>query len=231
MITGYLFPYQISGLVAVLLLIGLFDLILSARWVRSTDGISYDPDVRHVRVEILDQGIAESSGSRDRRWAWSAVRQVADRGSALVIRFAGWDMIVLPARLSPNETARHGFLDEVERQVPVSAFTRNRHGSEASGLLPETLLIVAIAAGVDVAFAAMWLLPALIAFGTTVVGFHPISGVIMMILVQLIGAVGAFFFARWAFPRLHRSAPIAASVVQTALIWWPQLVWSQAVSD
>src|SRR4051812_9222242 len=53
-ITGYIFPYQITGLLALMVLICLIEVALRARRARKSIGISYDPALGPVRVKIDD---------------------------------------------------------------------------------------------------------------------------------------------------------------------------------
>lgn len=214
------FPEGALALLVATLLVSVLQWVMSRRWLRTGTGISYDPQVARMHIEIDDSGVVEHSANRERRWSWDGIRQVHDTGALVVLELAGWDMLVLPARLWTGEAERKAFLDSLPAQLTRAEPLRANQELATRRGFPETVQIAALAAAVDAlalgALALPWVTPRLPSGTGAAEGLAIVIG---GVLLSCAFAYAALRFARSALPRLHESSPAAATVAAATLIW------------
>ena len=187
---------------------------LGTRWMRKSFGASYDPATAHFTVAVSEQGIVEKNRERTRKWLWAAVRQVHDTGAVLVFETDGWDMLILPSRLWPDDASKAAFLRQAREQVPPRA------GSMASAPVRaiadpaahDQLRIAAIAVGLDMLFAVGFLIP-------RTDGTMDAPVVIMALLMGTVAGYFAYRLARHFLPQLYAQAPRATQLLTQVLIF------------
>ena len=214
------FPEGALALLVATLLVSMLQWGMSRRWLRTGTGISYDPQVARMHIEIDDSVVVERSANRQRRWSWDGIRQVHATDALVLFELVGWDMLVLPARLWPGDAERKAFVDSLPASVARAAPPRANQELAMRRGFSDTVQIAALAAAVDAlalgALALQWVTPPLPSGTGAAEGLAIVIG---GVLLSCAFAYAAFRFARSALPRLHESSPAAATVAAAALIW------------
>lgn len=213
-----LFPSGVFAVLIVCFFVSLFEFAMRPRWTRGMTGVSYDPAVAEETVEIDDAGVSQRGAARLRSWPWTSVRQVHDAEPGLVLEVAGWDMVILPARLWDDAQTRQAFVAQLPcpvagpqanepRKIPAPAF---------SALLP----IAALAAAVEALAIVTGQLPLPRAehAGQGATGLFVAAFGVAVLLGGLF-AYAMFRLARRLLVRLHDKSPRAAILAVQALLW------------
>ena len=212
------FPEALPGLLIATLLVAVLQGALRGRWVRGATGQSYDPAVADQDVEFTDVGMIAHSSLRERRWTWAAVRRIHDLKSAIVVEFAGWDMIVLPDRLWTSMEERRAFVEDA-RVLAVDAPAAESTVKPASFDTRDLLTVGALAAGVDVLALIVFAMPVHAGPGRAVSDGAFLGTFAAVLLLGLLLAYVAFRVARNALARLYDGSPRFAIGITQALVW------------
>ena len=213
-----LFPAGVFAVLIVCFFVSLFEFVMRPRWARGMTGVSYDPAVAEEVVEIDDAGVSQRSAARLRSWPWESVRQAHDVDAGVVLELAGWDMVMLPARLWQDSEDQRAFVmrlpcavaerrESQPKKIPAPAF---------STMLP----IAALAAAVEALAIVTGLLPLPraehVALGENGIFLAAFAAAI---LVAALFAYAVFRVARTLLVRLHDKSPRVAEVAVQALLW------------
>ena len=214
------FPSSLGGVLTAAMILAVVQTILQRRWTRQGSGASYDPRTAAPSLRIDEDGLHERIDGRERHWEWSAVRGVHERSAVVSFQMIGWDMVIVPDRLWADGEDRRAFLDQVMKQAPHATTAAPVIENPPLPAFNETGTVAAIAAGADTALlASFWLGPVLIPAGGADSLAAMAGGLLLLLAVYAIGAVGAYKLARWGLPRLHARSRAAAAVLAQSLIW------------
>jgi hypothetical protein len=182
---------------------------LGELWVRRSTGASYDRAMAHSTVSVFEDGLEDRTADRTRKWNWPAVRHVHDTGAALVFEMDGWDMLILPRRLWPDDQSKGGFLREARRLVPPRADSARGPAPDLNAR--DMLQVGAIAAGIDVLFATSVLAdPAARTNGYGLVA--------LWLAIGVAAAYCAYRLVRSALLQLHAQRPRLALTLSQLLV-------------
>ena len=226
-IVGVLFPNAITGVLVAAFLVSVFEFVLRPRWMRGAHGISYDPALSDMTITFDDNGISETTQERLRQWPWSAVRQVHEIDAGLIFELAGWDMVILPARLWSDRAGRAAFVEELPCKLatPDPNLPSKFGGAAFNELLP----LAAFAVPLELLFMAVTFAPARWLSQIRPSGPEVFWGGLIATLIVLAALGYALYrLVRVGLIRLqNRSARAAAIVIQ--LIVWTVMVTTLAV--
>lgn len=201
------FPGGLPALLFACLLFWIGESIVQASFQTSAFGISFDPQIHGDTHVLFDEArITEEGGARTRHWTWATLRRVTVTDALIILRFAGWDMIVLPTASWASPAERAAFLSELRASAQDAehcAAAKSAMDSEASIRLTEPVLIARLALA-----AAGY---ALVFEGSFGIAFSPRPGAILLWLAAGMVAGGLMWLASgWAFRRLARRSAAAA---------------------
>jgi hypothetical protein len=212
------FPDALTGLLVATVLLAVLLGAMQARWLRAATGQSFDPAVADHEVEISDEGIIASSSLRVRRWSWRSVRRIHDLKQAIVLEFAGWDMLILPNRLWGRSEARGALLDEI-RRLATHAAPSDAPRPTTTFQTRDLIIIGALAAAVDVLALVVFAMPAHRGPNPPISDPMFVGTFAAIMLLGLALAYAAFRISRSVLARLHDRSPRVAVVIAQALIW------------
>ena len=217
-------PQASLGILVLIVGYFLIEWTMARRWWSSVHGASFDPSIGKQEIQVTDEAITDTSVGRSRRWTWDAVRRVHDRKSAVVIEFAGWDMVILPSRLWPDDEGRSEFIAAVKEKLGAEAVT----AMDLPAVMTSDLFrIAAIAAFVDACLVLTLAMPPILRPLASDLGIAWIM-VIVMIVAAALGFV-AYRAAEAGLDRLHSLSPVGAKIIAHCLIW-AFAVWFVAMS-
>lgn len=218
LIVTYFYPESFRGLIAAAFLILIGEMVLIPRRLRGVSGQSYDPAMADLLVELGEEGIQETASGRRRRWEWTAVRRLHDRGSAVVIELAGWDMVVLPSRLWPDDQAKSRFVEEFRARLPEKAEEERRRGPAVPPDANQMQMVAAIVVALLPLVLIAYLLPAYTErYGPLADRIGLAGGLGAVILLSGAAGYPLYRFTRRALPRLHARRPGTTSVLTQLL--------------
>lgn len=215
---SFAFPDAAVGLLAAIVLFTLLTSVLAPRWLNAATGISYDPTVTDMDVKISDSVIVERTGTRERRWAWPAVRRIHEARGVVALEMAGWDVLVLPHRLWDSDDQRSAFVEQL-RTLATSALPIKTPRIAARVDVRDLLTIGAIAAAVDVLAIVTFSIPAYRGPGQPISDGAFLGMFAGLLLLGGVLAYLAYRFARRGLDRLHDRSPGFAMALAHALIW------------
>ena len=213
-----LFPNGVLAVLIVAFFISILEIVMRPRWMRGTRGISYDPAVAEQVVELDSEGLSERSPARLRRWPWASVRQVHDSDYGVMFETAGWDMVMLPARLWANAADRAKFVGEMPCALAArpSGKPKDVPALTFSAMLP----IACLAAAVEVlGLLQNIFLPATPLAWTIRSGALPLLvGLVLALIIAGAFCYAVFRIAKWGLIRIHNRSPRAAEFAIQAII-------------
>lgn len=101
--------------IAALLLIGC---VRQGRLLRYWHGLTYDPTQSRISLTMDDAGVARQAEGVEQRWSWDVLRQVHELPEMIVLQFADWHVLNLPARLWPEQSEKVEFVRQVREHSP-----------------------------------------------------------------------------------------------------------------
>jgi hypothetical protein len=219
LLVTYFYPESFVGLIVASFVILIVEMVLLPRRLRKVTGQSYDPAIADLRVDLTDEAVEETAAGRRRQWGWTAVRRIHERGSAIVIELAGWDMVVLPSRLWSDEDGKARFVEEARARVPEGA----SGGLPSADAVPldvnELQLLAALVAGLTPFFLMGSLLPAFTErYGAVADRIGLVGGMTLLLLLSAAAGYPVYRLARRGFPRLHARHPRIANLLAQLLV-------------
>lgn len=101
--------------IAALILIGC---VRQAGLLRYWHGLTYDAEQSQFSLTMDDAGIVRRAEGVEQRWTWDVLRQVHELPETIVLQFADWHVVTLPARLWPDESQKADFIHQVRERSP-----------------------------------------------------------------------------------------------------------------
>ena len=148
-----IYLWQLAGwneasLYAAAILLPAGEILIQRTLGRRSIGTTFDPGEAAVHLEIAADGLRETTPNRERRYAWTAVRNVFQNDTELAFDLAGSDLMVVPAR-TLDAAARRQLIEYFEaNDIPLVRRSR-MEGRAAIGLVDEvTIAKLAVAVAV-----------------------------------------------------------------------------------
>lgn len=200
-------PSAIPGLLLACLLFWLGELAVQAGFRTVAFGHSFEPKVHAETLVTFDEtGVREEGKIRARSWPWAALRRVHVAGEEMVIEFAGWDMVVLPADLWPSPGDRAAFVTLLKERAPQAAVAEVAASPEERGQrlrLTEPMMLARLAL-------AVLAYQLIVEAGLRLGAFGAAGQTLLWLGGGVMGGAAIWFLSGWALRAIARRSAAAA---------------------